>query len=485
MAESLSKFYQLKDDVQQAFLFMDEVTQLVDSPNPIRAKTDIKHLIEFRDQVKEDLGLGKLSNDSTIEEIHNLKTERSYYRGILDHLCDRLQLWANGFERLKDVRIVKTSEPENLAIDNRRPCSFSRRVNVLLDDNPDEILTVLGNDQMLARIEKMYNDLTAANEFRDQVKFLFGEGLSDDETIAAIKARRWDQNQSNRFVMAIKEVLNQGKLSDDEAIAKIKELSEQSQLLSEIGDILRMANAQCFDHRRFKQEEKIVVTGFRRLCDIHLALFKKRSEYEIYGSRIIDDLLNSVDLQAQKQAYDQEEIKFRSQIKQALYKGVRKDKYPSIDEFPDDDAISFVEHLIDRHKHWGRDHEFTQFALEVKQLLIDSVGKDISNEEAIAEIEQLTGDKDREIKRLNGDISGIASFLNLPSDAKQPDICFAIMELKQEKKKYYKGYFQLEVISKYLKLPENCKPMDITTEVIELKEEMDQAKKIIARLVGK
>jgi hypothetical protein len=275
----------------------------------------------------------------------------------------------------------------------------------------------------------------------------------------------------------------------DEAIAKIKELSEQSQLLSEIGDILRMANAECLDHRRFKQEEKIVVTGFRRLCDIHLALFGKRSEYEIYGSRIINDLLNSVDLQAQKQAYDQEEIKFRSQIKQALYEGVRKDKYPSIDEFPDDDAISFVEHLIDRHKHWGRDHEVTQFALEVKQLLIDLVGKDISNEEAIAEIkrlqanqnrfdsatydpfqdkykleniehaisfratvasylgcsydrneaiakiEQLTGDKDREIERLNRCISGIASFLDLPSDAKQPDICFAIMELRQKYKK--------------------------------------------------
>jgi hypothetical protein len=326
MSENESGFYKLKDDVQQAFLFMDEVTQLVDSPDPSRAKIEIKHLIEFRDQVKEALGLGKLSNDATIGEIHNLKTERSYYRGILDHLCDRLQLWANGFERLKDVRIVKTSEPENLAIDNRRPCSFSRRVNVLLDDNPDEILTVLGDDQMLARIEKMYNDLTAANEFRDQVKFLFGEGLSDDETIAAIKARRWDQNQSNRFVMAIKETLSQGKLSDDEAIAKIKELSEQSQLLSEIGDILRMANTECLDHYRSKQEEKIVLTGFRRLCDIHLALFKKRSEYEIYGSRIINDLLN---------------------------------------------------------------HEFTQFALEVKQLLIDSVGKDISNEEAIAEIKRL------------------------------------------------------------------------------------------------
>jgi hypothetical protein len=372
---------------------------------------------------------------------------------------------------------------------------------------------------MAESLSKFYqlkdNDLTVANEFRDQVKFLFGEGLSDDETIAAIKARRWDQNQSNRFVMAIKEALNQGKLSDDEAIAKIKELSEQSQLLSEIADILNKANAECLDHYRSKQEEKIVVTGFRGLCDIHLALFKKRSEYEIYGSRIINDLLNSVDLQAQKQAYDQEEIKridkaeresfdslrelyfaiaemlgvnndkemiakikelaeikaeialgnigvlsnlsyeFRSQIKQALYEGVRKDKYPSIDEFPDDDAISFVKHLIDRHKHWGRDHEFTQFALEVKQLLIDSVGKDISNEEAIAEIkrlqandsttydpfqdkyklEQLTGDKDREIERLNRCISGIASFLDLPSDAKQPDICFAIMELRQKYKK--------------------------------------------------
>jgi len=341
-----------------------------------------------------------------------------------------------------------------------------------------------------------------------------------------------------------------------------KSAKDRERLLSEIVDILNKANTECLDHYRSKQEEKIVLTGFRRLCDIHLALFKKRSEYEIYGSRIIDDLLNSEDPQAQKQAYDQEEIQrridkaeresfdslrefyfalaemlgvnndkemiakikelaeikaeialgnigvlsnlsyeFRSQIKQALYKGVRKDKYPSIDEFPDDDAISFVEHLIDRHKHWGRDHEFTQFALEVKQLLIDSVGKDISNEEAIAEIKRLQANdsatydpfqdkyklenKDREIKRLNGDISGIASFLNLPSDAKQPDICFAIMELKQEKKKYYKGYFQLEVISKYLKLPENCKPMDITTEVIELKEELDQAKKIIARLVGK
>ena len=340
-----------------------------------------------------------------------------------------------------------------------------------------------------------------------------------------------------------------------------KSAKDRERLLSEIVDILNKANTECLDHYRSKQEEKIVLTGFRRLCDIHLALFKKRSEYEIYGSRIIDDLLNSEDPQAQKQAYDQEEIQrridkaeresfdslrefyfalaemlgvnndkemiakikelaeikaeialgnigvlsnlsyeFRSQIKQALYKGVRKDKYPSIDEFPDDDAISFVEHLIDRHKHWGRDHEFTQFALEVKQLLIDSVGKDISNEEAIAEIKRLQANdsatydpfqdkyklenKDREIKRLNGDISGIASFLNLPSDAKQPDICFAIMELKQEKKKYYKGYFQLEVISKYLKLPENCKPMDITTEVIELKEELDQAKKVIARLVG-
>ena len=210
----------------------------------------------------------------------------------------------------------------------------------------------------------------------------------------------------------------------DHKSAKDREIERLNRCLSEIADILNKANTECLDHYRSKQEEKIVLTGFRGLCDIHAALFKKRSEYEIYGSRIINDLLNSVDLQAQKQAYDQEEIKridkaeresfdslrelyfaiaemlganndkemiakikelaeikaeialgnigvlsnlsyeFRSQIKQALYEGVGKDKYPSIDEFPDDDAISFVEHLIDRHKHWGRDHEFTQFAIK-------------------------------------------------------------------------------------------------------------------------
>lgn len=101
----------------------------------------------------------------------------------------------------------------------------------------------------------------------------------------------------------------------------------------------------------------------------------------------------------------QQAFLFRDRVKSALFEGVRKDKYDSPETLPDDDAISFVEHLIDRYKHWERDHEFIQFALEVKQLLIDLVGRDISNDEAIAEIKQLqlTGDKDREIERLKNE----------------------------------------------------------------------------------
>jgi hypothetical protein len=291
---------------------------------------------------------------------------------------------------------------------------------------------------------------------------------------------------------------------DGEAIAKIKELSEQSQLLGEITDILNRANTECLDHYRSKQEEKIVLTGFRGLCDIHAALFKKRSEYEIYGSRIINDLLNSVDLQAQKQAYDQEEIKRIDKAERESFDSLRE-LYFAIAEMlgvnNDKEMIAKIKELAEIKRLQTNQNRFDsanydpfqdkykleniEHAISFRDIVASYLGCSYDRNEAIAKIEQLTGDKDREIERLNGDISGIASFLNLPSDAKQPDICFAIMELKQEKKKYYKGYFQLEVISKYLKLPENCKPMDITTEVIELKEELDQAKKIIARLVGK
>jgi hypothetical protein len=357
---------------------------------------------------------------------------------------------------------------------------------------------VKNNDEygfLIPENHQIHENAIQAMSFRDQVKFLFGEGLSDDETIAAIKARRWDQNQSNRFVMAIKEVLNQGKLSDDEAIAKIKELSEQSQLLSEIGDILRMANGECFDYRRFKQEEKIVVNGFRRLCDIHLALFKKRSEYEIYGSRIIDDLLNSEDLQAQKQAYDQEEIKRIDKAERGSFDSLRELCFAIAEMLGvnnDKEMVAKIKELVERQEYAKESlaaiadcldlpSDSTQFGIrfgiiklleEIEKLKVnqnefrdqvnvhttgnpskiaEAIQKELLRNESIQEEyekaphydpqekPEVCDDselaKDREIERLNRCISGIASFLDLPSGAKQPDICFAIMELRQKYKK--------------------------------------------------
>ena len=78
-----------------------------------------------------------------------------------------------------------------------------------------------------------------------------------------------------------------------------------------------------------------------------------------------------------------------------------------------------------------------------------------------------TETKNQEIERLNRCISGIASFLDLPSDAKQPDICFAIMELKKAYKKL------------------NREPLSNEQIVIaNLRHDLLVAQKVIARLVG-
>jgi hypothetical protein len=82
MSENESGFYKLKDDVQQAFLFVDEIVKLVDSPNPSRAKTDIKHLIEFRDRAKQcliDLVGKRLTDDEAIAEIKRLQTNQNRF----------------------------------------------------------------------------------------------------------------------------------------------------------------------------------------------------------------------------------------------------------------------------------------------------------------------------------------------------------------------------------------------------------------------
>jgi hypothetical protein len=448
------------------------------------------------------------------ENIEDLKEFRRSISDIFggDFLSDRAII--NKVKRVAENNDIlfeiscMFDNPKSLKVKIKELAEFRDRVKSLLHvspevSDPDSIGFIEYLMGRYKRWERDHEVTQFALEVKQLLIDLVGKDISNDEAIAEIKRLQANQNRSDKIILdrlAEQEEFEKAPRYDPQEVSEIcddsdhksakdREIERLNRCLSEIVDILNRANTECLDHYRSKQEEKIVLTGFRRLCDIHAALFKKRSEYEIYGSRIINDLLNSVNLQAQKHAYDQEEIKFRSQIKQALYEGVRKDKYPSIDEFPDDDAISFVEHLIDRHKHWGRDHEFTQFALEVKQLLIDSVGKDISNEEAIAEIkrlqanqnrfdsatydpfqdkykleniehaisfratvasylgcsydrneaiakiEQLTGDKDREIERLNRCISGIASFLDLPSDAKQPDICFAIMELRQKYKK--------------------------------------------------
>jgi hypothetical protein len=425
MSENESGFYKLQDDVQQAFLFMDEVVQLVDSPNPIRAKTDIKHLIEFRDRVKEALGFPKV-NISTFDQGESVERE------------------------------------------------------------------IISDDEAIAEIERLQ-----ANQNRSDKTIL--DRLAEQEEFE--KAPRYDPQE-------VSEVCD----DSDHKSAKDREIERLNRCLSEIVDILNKANTECLDHYRSKQEEKIVLTGFRRLCDIHAALFKKRSDYEIYGSRIINDLLNSVDLQAQKQAnqnrfdsatYDpfqdkykleniEHAISFRATV--ASYLGCSYDRNEAIakieqlkrnatytleqqnletfwrkirvlfgnTEMGFESAYNRIVDLLHNPEQFtgDKDREIEPpsrvYNVHVTTTgnpskIAEAIQKELLRNESIQEeyekaphydpqenpgvCDDSESVKDREIERLNRCISGIASFLDLPSDAKQPDICFAIMELRQKYKK--------------------------------------------------
>jgi hypothetical protein len=328
------------------------------------------------------------------ENIEDLKEFRRSISDIFggDFLSDRAII--NKVKRVAENNDIlfeiscMFDNPKSLKVKIKELAEFRDRVKSLLHvspevSDPDSIGFIEYLMGRYKRWERDHEVTQFALEVKQLLIDLVGKDISNDEAIAEIKRLQANQNRSDKIILdrlAEQEEFEKAPRYDPQEVSEIcddsdhksakdREIERLNRCLSEIVDILNRANTECLDHYRSKQEEKIVLTGFRRLCDIHAALFKKRSEYEIYGSLIINDLLNSVNLQAQKHAYDQKEI------------------------------------------------------------------KRIDKNEAIAKIEQLTGDKDREIERLNRSLSGIASFLDLPSDAKQLDICFAIMELRQKYKK--------------------------------------------------
>jgi len=123
------------------------------------------------------------------------------------------------------------------------------------------------------------------------------------------------------------------------------------------------------------------------------------------------------------------------------------------------------------------------FRDHVKNLLYQNIGEDVatvSDELAIKSLRyvldslQIHKDndsnysaKDREIERLKRCMSGIASFLDLPSDVKQPDICQAIMQLKEKCKNLSREPLSNEQII-----------------ITDLRHDLRVANKVIARLVG-
>lgn len=99
-AQYKSSFQSLK----QVYFIIAELLG-VNNEDEIVAK--IKGLQEFSINAKKALPEnGALSDDAFIDSVYELRSERTYYRSILDHLCNRLELHsADAFEKLKQVEV--------------------------------------------------------------------------------------------------------------------------------------------------------------------------------------------------------------------------------------------------------------------------------------------------------------------------------------------------------------------------------------------
>ena len=110
-------------------------------------KSDLENLIgkdlTNGNAIAEIKRLQQASDDVMIDSIYELRTERTYYRNILDHLCDQLGFHgADGFDKLKNINIESRSQ-QVLGVNEIKEKEF---------------------DSLLKEVTKLKNDLRIANK---------------------------------------------------------------------------------------------------------------------------------------------------------------------------------------------------------------------------------------------------------------------------------------------------------------------------------
>jgi hypothetical protein len=248
----------------------------------------------------------------------------------------------------------------------------------------------------------------------------------------------------------------------DDAIAKIKELTEISDLMAKAYNPLKA--------------EPIEDGAYFKIGNHHY------TELVCFAARIRNALALSLaeSMSHNKVIENIESLKlFNIRVKEALYYSV----IPS--EVTDEEAIAKIEELKRNATYTLEQQNLETFWHKIQVLFGDT---DIDFESAYRRIvdllqnpDQFTGDKDREIERLNRDISGIASFLGLPEDTKQPDICFVIMKLKENQSDGKKAL--IERLHELLD-QERSDSRNLCNQIADLRHDLLVAKKVIARLVG-
>lgn len=417
-----------------------------------------------------------------------------------------------GFYKLSDLVTEALEFRNNIA--SRLGCSYDwiENINEIVrlqknNEELDRLLYLLGNpDDAIAEIERLQNVGAESSEFRRDVKQhlidLVGKDLSDQEAIKEIKRlQKVCANAQDKSELQDLKVFRDticGYLN----IEPTKTWQDTSQASSKIAFLTQFKECHDRDIReldldRFHEIDQLQISNeksciFRQNVKkilIELAdnngcnLNEITDEQAVFKIQQLASTFNDFEyaqykssFQSLKQMYfiiaellgvnnDDDEIIAKIKGLQEFSINAKK-ALPENGALSDDAFIDSVYELRSERTYYRSilDHLCNRLELHsadaferLKQVEVRELKSDELEKESLK----------FEIERLKRCMSGIASFLDLPSDAKQPDICQAIMELKEKYKKVGREPLSNEQII-----------------IADLHHDLAVAKKVIARLVG-
>jgi hypothetical protein len=304
---------------------------------------------------------------------------------------------------------------------------------------------------------KLKDDVQQAFLFRDRIKSLNGVSLSDDEFFGWMQQVIQDNQDLGGFYVDVKTLLFYESLSEsrETTVDKLKEVVKSNSRLHEfwlavtelIGGDLTQPDLDDF-----------TITKIKELI--------KSQEYTKESLAAIADCLD-LPSDSTQFAIRFGIIKLLEEIErlQQVETGSKQSSQPyTVNVQITGDPTEIAEAIRDE----------LDKATRFDPQEVPEVCDDIEREKP----SKSSPDLEVENRQLKQQLSGIASFFGLPSDAKQPEICYAIMESRGDGKKALIERLH-ELIDR-----ERIDNRNLCDQITDLRHDLLVANKVIARLVG-